>query len=106
MVLDPNPETSVSSSDPKHPIVTTPINTGSHTLHHFGNRYRPYEEHHWALAVEMSSYFIGPMPIDAFLDAFLSLLLLQDVPSFTEKLFDPVIAPGEETGMYDPFVCP
>ena len=106
MVLNPNPETSVSPSDPEHPVVTTPINTGSCTLHHFGNRYRPYEKHHWALAVKMSPYFIGSMPIDAFLDAFLPLLLLQDVPLFMEKLFNHVIALGEETGMYDPFVCP
>ena len=76
MVLDPNPGTSVSPSDLERPVVTIPINTGSHTLYRFGNRYRPYKKHHWALAVEMSPYFIGFMPIDAFLDAFLPLLLL------------------------------
>jgi len=104
MVLDPNLGTSVSPNDPKHPVVTTLINTGSHTLHYFGNRYKPYKEHHWALGVKMSSYFIGPMPIDAFLNAFLPLSLSQNVPSFMEKLFDPIITLGKEIGMYNPFV--
>src|SRR6266567_1409182 len=75
MVLDPNLRTSVSPNNPEHPVVTTPINTGSHTLHYFGNRYKPYKEHHWALGVKMSPYFIGSMPINAFLDAFLPLSL-------------------------------
>ena len=106
MVLDPNSGISVSPSDPDRPIVTTFINIGSCTLYHFGNRYRPYKEHYWALAVKMSLYFIGPMPIDAFLDTFLPLSLPQDMPLFTKKLFNLVIAPGKETGMYNPFIYP
>jgi hypothetical protein len=106
MVSDSNPGTphSPSDDDAKCHVITTPINTRSHTLHRFGGRCWSTDELYLELAAEMSPYFVGPMPVSDFLEEFLPLPQV-DVP-FTEGMFDSVLASQDEGGMYDPFVCP
>lgn len=112
MVSDSNPgiPDSPSDDDVKHPVVTTPINTRSHTLYRFGDRCWPTTELYLDLAAEMSPYFVGPMPVSDFLEEFLPLPdgpdLLQVEPSFKEGMFDSVLASSDEADMYTPFVCP
>lgn len=106
MASDPDSGTPVSPSGPES---TTPIHTGSRTLHRFGDRSWAYTEHYSTLAAEMSPYFVGPMPVATFLSKFLppSKLSLPEVaPSFTRGMFTPVVTQDEEGPMYNLFVCP
>ena len=111
MVSDCNPGTpapSFSSTSPKQHVLTTPINTGSGTLHRFGDTFPPSSDHYSALAMEMAPYFVGPVPVNAFLSEFLhpsKFLLPKGVPSFTRGMFASVVTQEEEVGMYNPFVC-
>ena len=100
-----NSGTPSSPSDAESPANTTPINTGSRTLYRFGERCWPTTEHHLALAAEMSPYFVGPMPVSAFLREFLPPPPQVSLP-FTKGMFSSVLASQDEVGMYDPFVCP
>jgi hypothetical protein len=105
MVSDSNPRTPVS----QRPVNTTPIHTGSRTLYRFDDIFPSSNDHYSALAEEMSPYFVGPMPVDAFLSEFFptsKLLLPEVVPSFTPGMFASVVTQNEEVRMYDPFVCP
>jgi hypothetical protein len=104
MVLDSKPGTPSSPSNAEHPGITTPINMYSRTFYCFGDRYWLAAEHHLALAAEMSPYFVGPMPISAFLEEFFPLP--QVVLSFTKGMFSSVLASKDEVRMYKPFVCP
>jgi hypothetical protein len=108
MVSDSNPRTPISPSDLKHPIITTPIQTGSHTLYCFGDRTWHSNGLYEQLITEMSSYFIGPMPTTTFLSKFLppSLPLPEVVPSFTENMFKAVHTAADKSQMYGQFVCP
>ncbi|KAF8498552.1 hypothetical protein F5888DRAFT_181617 [Russula emetica] len=61
MVFDSNSGTPASPSDPEcGPVITSPINTGSRTLYHSGDRYWHSSEHYLTLAAEMSPFFVGP----------------------------------------------
>lgn len=99
--------TSPTSSDPERPV-TTPINTGSATLYSSADKCWSSDEDYEALADEMSPYFVGPMPVVAFLAEFLpeSKLTSPKVSSFTPKMFESVVTQSEEAKMYKPFVCP
>ena len=91
------------------PHTTTPINTGSRTLHRFGDRYRDYQDHYLDLSAEMEPYFVGPMPASAFLSEFLptsKLRLPEDMPSYVNGMFDKALSETEEVNVYKPFVRP
>lgn len=104
MASDSNPGTQVSCSNPKC-VKTTPINTGSRTLHRFGDKQRDKTRHYISLASEMSPHFVGPMPISNFLSEFLPLNTIS-LPSFKPGMFEAVVSTKEESEMYEPFVCP
>jgi hypothetical protein len=108
MVSDSNPRTPISPSNPEHPIITTPIQTGSRTLYRFGDRTWCSNGLYEQLGTEMSPYFIGPMPAATFLSKFLppSLPLPGVVPSFTEDMFKAIHTAADESQMYSQFVCP
>jgi hypothetical protein len=103
MVLDSNPRTPVSPSDTER-VINTPINTGHHTLYRFDNKCLTAFDQQHELAIEMSPYFVGPMPVSAFLEEFLPSP--QVVLPFKEGMFSSVLTSQDEAGMYDPFVCP
>jgi hypothetical protein len=60
-----------------------------------------------ALGAEMSPYFIGPMPVSAFLHEFLPPPPQVTLP-FKAGMFNSVLGGPTvpEVDMYDPFVCP
>jgi hypothetical protein len=103
MVSDSNPGTSVSPSNAER-VINTPINTGSRTLYRFGDKCWTAADQQHALGVEMSLYFVGPMPVSAFLEEFLPPP--QVVLPFTKGMFSSVLTSQDEARMYDPFVCP
>lgn len=107
--MDPNLVTPpVSPMKPIH-LNTTPIKTGSRTLHRFGDRYTPAQDHYLELGREMSPYFLGPMPAEAFLSTFFppsKLLSTERMPSFTKNMFINVVDGENEKAMYGSFVRP
>ncbi|KAF8486567.1 hypothetical protein F5888DRAFT_1810955 [Russula emetica] len=98
MVLDSNSGTPVSPSNAERPVITTPINRGSRTLHRFGDKCWFRGTHYSSLAAEMSPYFVSPMPVDDFLCKFLSDQP-QVMPSFSATMFKSVVNSSDEAGI-------
>ena len=93
------------------PVCSTTVTTGKYCI--------KFEKRHnvfcW-LSVEMMPFFIGPMPLQMFLDTFLPLpkgtppkcelpeCKLQCLPSFKEGMFTSMMGLSQKNGMYDIFV--
>ncbi len=86
----------------------TPVHTRSVTTDRFLPKYENRESMFWQLLNEMSSYFVGPVPLLAFLDAFLPLTLsrpsVPPVPTFKQGTFSGLLGLASEANMYDNFV--
>jgi len=60
-----------------------------------------------AMAAEIKSFLLGPMPAQAFLDEFFpiaSLEGLSEIPKFDQGCFESVLKCQVETAAYNPFV--
>src|SRR6266404_1467785 len=93
---------------PPLPLQGTPVHTHSVTTDCFLPKYENRESTFRWLSNEMSSYFVGPVPPLAFLDAFLPLTSsrpsVPPVPTFKRGMFSGLLGLATEANMYDNFV--
>ena len=86
---------------------STPLKCGTATVLPFTTNQKFRIQSCTAMAAEMKSYLLGPMPPQEFLDAFFpisSLSNLSRIPNFTEGCYAKVLCSSFETLAYDPFV--
>jgi hypothetical protein len=70
----------------------------------FSSQTIPREQDFLQLASETDGRFLGPMPLDCFMDAYLSLDALEGMPSVAPDLFHRVERATAESEMYGPIV--
>ncbi|KAH9031579.1 hypothetical protein EDB83DRAFT_2319184 [Lactarius deliciosus] len=86
-------------------LAGTPVHTHSSTTDHFAPKYEDRDTTLRQLSDEMSSFFVGPMPPQDFLDTFLpSTSLNPSVLPFERGMFSPSNEMALEPEMYDKFV--
>jgi hypothetical protein len=87
------------------PLPGTPVHTRSTTTDQFLPRYENRETTFQRLSTEMSSYFVGPMPPQEFLDTFLPVTSsCPSVPRFKLGMFSNLSESSFEANMYQSFV--
>jgi hypothetical protein len=87
------------------PLPGTPVHTRSATTDRFLPKYEDRDATFRRLSKEMSSYFVGPVPPQDFLDAFLPLTSSHhSVPSFEKGMFSALVDSASEAEMYSHFV--
>ena len=87
------------------PLPGTPVHTRSTTTDRFLPKYEDRDAMFRRLSNEMSPYFVGPVPPQEFLDAFLPVTSsLPSVSRFERGMFSDLTEPASEAGMYQTFV--
>jgi hypothetical protein len=87
-----------------HPLPeSTPIKPGTVTMLPFTTNQKFYVQ---AIATEIKSFLLGPMPAQNFLDEFFPITCTcpPNIPQFTPGCFESVLSCKTEPLMYDPFV--
>ena len=79
---------------PNHSLLSssTSVHTRSSTTDRYDPEYECRIDTYSRLADEMGPFFVGPIPVQGFLDFFLPPLSAASVPLFREGMFDPLIA--------------
>jgi hypothetical protein len=89
-------------------VLSTPVKHGTSTLNKFTTNHKYREKEMWSMGAEMKKFFVGPMPVDKFLNTFFPKNLLDPSSSrckrFVAGSFKDTISARSETDAYDPFV--
>jgi hypothetical protein len=103
-------QTLVQSTQDLQPVLptdSTPIKRSCSTMQPYTTNTRCRDTTFNAMGKEIMGYLVGPMPVELFLEKFLSpsaILDYQPLTSFSDGAFETTLSAAHETRAYEPFV--